>query len=156
MNYESESVHDNSCIIFQELQSAFGECKSDIGRLRDDIIGVLSRFNQEILENSIGGIVSEIKIDKDTGKLDNEVSSPITFSCHYKLKNYWVTEECVTLTIYLWYKQGQLHRDGDSPAVILVGNNNTLYKEIWNDGQYKLKVPEIKTGVPHPRRPMRI
>lgn len=158
MNYETESV-EPICLGFHELQSAFGESKSNIIILRNDIIEVLLRFNQKILEHSISGFISEIKIDKDSGKLYSDVESPITFRCHYRLKDYSVSKDSDNLTMYLWYNNGKLHRNGDSPAVILCGNNNTLYQEIWIDGVYKsikLKLPEIKSGVPHPRRPMRI
>ena len=159
MNYEKESLHDLSCIAFNELESTFGESKSNIGTLRKDIIEVLLRFNRDILEDSINGFISEINTDKDTGKLHSELESPITFRCHYRLKDYLVSTDSDSLTMYLWYNQGRLHRNGYSPAVILCGNNNTLYQEIWTDGLYKstkIRVPEIKTGVPHPRRPMRI
>jgi len=152
MNSDSDS-NNTSCLDFHELESTFGESKSNIGTLRKNIIEVLMRFNRDILEDSISGFISEINTDKDTGKLHSEVESPITFRCHYTLST-----ESDSLTMYLWYNQGRLHRNGDSPAVILCGNNNTLYQEIWTDGLYKttkIRVPEIKSGVPHPRRPVR-
>ena len=158
MNSDSET-NNPTCLGFHELESTFGESKSNIGILRKNIIEVLMRFNLEILEHSISGFISEINTDKDTGKLHSQVESPITFRCHYRLKEYLVSTDSDSLTMYLWYKEGQLHRDSDSPAVILCGNNNTLYEEIWTDGLYKstkIRVPEIKTGVPHPRRPIRI
>ncbi len=153
MNSDSDS-NNTSCLDFHELESTFGESKSNIGTLRKDIIEVLMRFNRDILEDSINGFISEINTDKDTGKIHSELESPITFRCHYTLST-----QSDSLTMYLWYNQGRLHRNGDSPAVILCGNNNTLYQEIWKDGSYKstkIRVPEIKSGVPHPRRPVRI
>jgi hypothetical protein len=157
MNSDSDS-NNPTCLDFHELESTFGESKSNIGTLRKNIIEVLMRFNRDILEDSISGFISEINTDKDTGKLHSEVESPITFRCHYRLKQYLAITDSDSLTMYLWYNQGLLHRNGDSPAVILCGNNNTLYQEIWTDGLYKttkIRVPEIKSGVPHPRRPIR-
>lgn len=158
MNCDSDS-NNPSCLGFHELETVFGESKSNIGTLRKDIIEVLGRFNDEILQHSISGFISEINSDKDTGKLHSDLDSPITFRCHYRLKDYSVSTDSDSLTMYLWYNQGELHRNGDSPAVILCGTNNTLYQEIWTGGLYKstkIRVPEIKTGVTHPRRPIRI
>lgn len=135
---------NQTCLEFQELQSVFGECKSNIGVLRKDIIEILSRFDRGISGDRLNGQISEINIDKDTGKLHSE-ECPITFSCN-------------NFTMYLWYNQGKLHKNGELPAVIVCKNKNTFYEEIWVDGVYKstkLKLPDIKNGVPHPRRPMR-
>lgn len=139
-----------SCLDFQELQSVFGECKSNIGVLRKNIIEILLRFDDRITEDELSGQISEIKIDKETGKLHSEIECPITFSCNTMSDNF---------TMYLWYDQGKLHKSGKIPAVILSRNKEKFYEEIWRDGVYKrtkLKLSEIKTGVPHPRRPFRI
>jgi hypothetical protein len=156
-----------TCLGFHELQSAFGESKSSVTRLRNDIICVLQRFNDEIVESSIGGDISGIRIDTARGLLD---TGPVIFCGYYRVKGYWVSNPSVDnpsvdnpspVTMSLWYKDGRLHRNGGFSAVTLSRNNITLYQEIWTSGKYKLKLPhvsdiEIKKGVPHPRRPNRI
>jgi hypothetical protein len=59
MNSDSDS-NNLTCLDFHELESTFGESKSNIGTLRKNIIEVLMRFNRDILEDSISGFISEI------------------------------------------------------------------------------------------------
>jgi hypothetical protein len=153
-----------TCLGFHELQSAFGECKSSLTRLRSDIISVLQRFNEEIVESSIGGDISVISIDKVSGLLNTPIGAPVTFSGYYRVKGYNLSTDSHTpspVTISLWYKDGRLHRNGGFSAVTLSRNNVILYQETWKCGKCKLHLPhvsdlEIKKGVPHPRRPNRI
>jgi hypothetical protein len=150
MNYNS--------IGFQELYSVFGETKTS---LPNDITRSLLRFNNCIITHSIGGDITGITYDNN-GDLHTTEEDPIIFSCSYVESN-----KINLITMKIWYSHGKIHRNGDEGAVILSRNNCDFYEELWTNGEYKssrnsrnsrnsrLKLQDLKYGIPHPRRPMR-
>jgi 5-methylcytosine-specific restriction endonuclease McrA len=96
----------------------------------------------KIIQSSIKGVISNVHIQNDI--LHNPTGTSVNFQCHYKVEESDKVKVSTSnlVDMYLWYREGLLHREG-FPAVIISRNYQNLHEEVWvNGANPKLKLED--------------